>query len=117
MSFVEYFAIGSMMNPVSLRMRDVNPIKSRPGILKGYELIFVTVNGWAAARQCKSNIRQASAEIHGVLHTITRDSMNELDKLESSYVKGKHVSIELYQYDDLDEEGFCGMKGGLSVVN
>ena len=94
MERVEYFAIGSMINPVSVSMRGLNPITSRPGILKNYELIFVKRNGMAAARVCDSS------EIHGVLHRVTRAELDTLDKIESNYVVGKKVSIQLYNSED-----------------
>ena len=109
MEWVEYFAIGSMINPVSVGMRGLNPTRSRPGILKNYELIFVKTNGMAAARMSDSS------EIHGVLHRVTRAELNTLDKIESNYVIGKKVSILLYNNekqenipkDPNDEENQC----------
>ena len=95
MDWVEYFAIGSMMNPVSLNMRGLNPIKSRPGILKNYELIFVMAHGMAAARLCDSS------NIHGVLHRVSKAELDVLNKSESTYVIGKKVNIGLYRNEDL----------------
>ena len=75
-------------------MRGLNPTRSRPGILKNYELIFVMTNGMAAARACDSS------EIHGVLHRVTRAELDMLDKIESNYVIGKKVSIQLYNSEE-----------------
>ena len=107
MNFVEYFAIGSMMNPVSLKMRGLNPIKSRPGVLKRFELIFVMAHGMAAARRCKSSEFSIAKEIHGVLHRVTRAEMDMLNKLESTYVVGERVMVEVYKDKHLvtDREG------------
>lgn len=94
MDLVEYFAIGSMMNPISLNMRGLNPIKSRPGILKNYELIFVMAHGMAAAKFCNSS------SIHGVLHRVSRAELDVLNKSESTYVIGKKVVINLYKNEE-----------------
>lgn len=97
MEFVEYFAIGSMMNPISLRMRGLNPVKSRPGILRDYELIFVMTNGMAAARKFDESKHNDRKCIHGVLHRVSRPEMDILSKSESTYVIEKNVIIETYK--------------------
>ena len=102
MDLVEYFAIGSMMNPISLSMRGLHPIESRPGVLKGYELIFVMAHGMAAARKCNEEKTEKRNEIHGVLHRIAKKEMETLDKSESTYVIGNKVRIELYDDDEID---------------
>ena len=107
MDLVEYFAIGSMMNPISLSMRGLHPIESRPGVLKGYELIFVMAHGMAAARRCNEEKAEIRKEIHGVLHRITKKEMETLDKSESTYVIGNKVSIELYDHDETDTGSSC----------
>jgi hypothetical protein len=35
-----YFAIGSMMNPVSLTNRELFPIESKPGEILDYKIVF-----------------------------------------------------------------------------
>ena len=97
MDFVEYFAIGSMMNPISLKMRGLKPLKSRPGILKDYELIFVMAHGMAAARKVDSVQNDNKKSIHGVLHQVTRAEMDILSKSESTYVKEENVIIQTYR--------------------
>ena len=97
MEFVEYFAIGSMMNPISLRMRGLNPVKSRPGILRDYELIFVMTNGMAAARKFDASKHNDRKCIHGVLHRVSRPEMDILSKSESTYVIEKIVTIDTYK--------------------
>ena len=97
MDFVEYFAIGSMMNPISLKMRGLNPLKSRPGILRDYELIFVMAHGMAAARKVDSVQNDSKKSIHGVLHQVTRAEMDILSKSESTYVIEEKVIIETYR--------------------
>ena len=97
MDFVEYFAIGSMMNPISLKMRGLNPRKSRPGILRDYELIFVMAHGMAAARKADSVQNDSKKSIHGVLHQVSRAEMDILSKSESTYVKEEKVIIHTYR--------------------
>jgi len=52
-TYVNYFAIGSMINPVSINLRDIYPIKSLPAELYGYELVFVGLGGMASIEQKK----------------------------------------------------------------
>ena len=35
-----YFAIGSMINPTSLMLRDLHPLESHPAMIHDFELIF-----------------------------------------------------------------------------
>ena len=51
----------------------------------------------AAARYCNSS------EIHGVLHRVTKEEMERLNKIESGYVIGKSVRIELYKSEEKDD--------------
>ena len=106
MECVEYFAIGSMMNPISLRMRGLNPVKSRPGILRDYELIFVMTNGMAAARKFDETKHNDRKCIHGVLHRVSRPEMDILSKSESTYVIEKNVTIETYKrkYEQIETD-------------
>ena len=46
---VWYFAIGSMMNPTSMKARDLHPIKSMPAILQDCLLEFFGSEGMAKA--------------------------------------------------------------------
>ena len=103
MDTIEYFAIGSMMNPVSLKLRGITPLKSRPGLLKGYKLIFVMANGFAAAKECNT-YDPSTDTIHGVLHRLPKLQMETLDKIESLYAIGKDVTIQLYQENGLNDE-------------
>ena len=78
---VEYFAIGSMMNLVSINMRGIYPLESRSACLHDYELFFGMESGFAAAR------RALCSEMNGVVHRITRQELDMLNKLEVWYVK------------------------------
>lgn len=44
-----YFAIGSMMNPISLANRNIVPVESKPGELLDYKLYFFGNFGMAEA--------------------------------------------------------------------
>lgn len=74
-----YFAIASMMNPVSLKLRNLNPIESRPAILLDFELIYYSTRGFAAA------IYSPGKSFHGVLHKVTLEDMAVLDQMEAVY--------------------------------
>ena len=87
---VEYLAIGSMMNKVSLSIRGVYPKESRPACLPDYELVFAMADGFAAAR------RAPGKKLHGVLHRISSKELAELDIIEFWYVKEK-VQVLPYQ--------------------
>merc|ERR1712013_20207 len=90
MDEVEYFAIGSMMNKTSLTMRELKPSRSRPALLRDFELIFGMKYGMAAARPCLGQ------EIHGVVHRITKEELDKLDKIETWYVREK-VEVSAYE--------------------
>jgi len=78
---VEYLAIGSMMNKTSLNMRGIFPSESRAAGLKDYELFFGMANGFAAARHVPGS------EMHGVLHRISREELDMLDRIEVWYIR------------------------------
>ena len=84
-----YFAIGSMCNPTSLKLRGITPVESYPAILRGWRIVFDGVAGMANVMQ------DENASFHGVLHRITHDEMIVLDKIEGSYDR-LPVNVELY---------------------
>lgn len=61
-----YFAIGAMMNPMSVRNRNIEPLASAPGELLGFELKFFGPMGFAEAVPCPG------ASFHGVLVSCCR---------------------------------------------
>ena len=79
--FVEYLAIGSMMNKTSISMREIFPQESRAACLKGYELFFGMSNGFAAAQQAQGG------ELHGVVHRISKKELAILDRIEVWYIR------------------------------
>lgn len=78
-SDVWYFAIGSMMNPTSLRGRRLVPLESFPAELLDFELIFFGSGGMAAAQDSPGK------SLHGVLHRMSEKHMAVLDNLERGY--------------------------------
>jgi hypothetical protein len=76
---LHYFAIGAMMNPVSLSSRGICPISSEPAELLDYRLGFFTALGFAEA------IPDKGSSFHGVIHHVTLSDMEKLDKIEVSY--------------------------------
>ena len=65
---VWFFAIGSMMNPNSLRNRSIKPLQSTPGVLNDFDLIFTGGMGFAEAVRCPGK------SFHGVLVSYFRTS-------------------------------------------
>ena len=80
-SSVWYFAIGSMVNPVSLRNRNIFPQESRPAELLDHNINFFGSIGVAEA------VVEQGASFHGVLHQLDAATMEQLDTLERDYVK------------------------------
>lgn len=78
---VHYFAIGAMLNPVSLANRKIFPLESRPAELLGHNIHFFGSIGVAEA------VVEEGASFHGVLHKVDADTMAKLDKIERDYVK------------------------------
>lgn len=91
-----YFAIGAMMNPVSIKARGVTPIESKPGQLLDYEIYFFGKEGFAEA------VEEAGKSFHGVLHRLDKKMMDTLDAIEHSYVR-KLGQVRLYDTDELVE--------------
>ena len=67
-----YFAIGSMMNPISIGNR-IETIESKPAELLDYKLYFFGNLGMAEA------IPEEGMSFHGVAHRVTPDQMARLD--------------------------------------
>lgn len=76
---LDYFAIGSMMHPVSIRNRGIYPISSEPAELLDHRIGFFTTQGYAEA------IAEQNSSFHGVVHHLTREAMEKLDKIEQLY--------------------------------
>mmetsp|Transcript_5922 Transcript_5922/g.8372 ORF Transcript_5922/g.8372 Transcript_5922/m.8372 type:complete len:288 (-) Transcript_5922:37-900(-) len=94
-----YFAIGSMMNKTSLKLRGIHPIESKPAELIDYELFFFYPNGMAEA------VPKKGSTFHGVVHKISEDEMLKLDKLESTQmgIVRKPAKAILYSNEEKEE--------------
>ncbi|CAF2905753.1 unnamed protein product [Rotaria sp. Silwood2] len=77
--FLWYFAIGSMINPISLFLRDLVPLISYPAKCPNHKIGFRAPRGMADIETC------AEAEFHGVVHLLSDEQMSRLDLLESTY--------------------------------
>ncbi|CAF0920579.1 unnamed protein product [Didymodactylos carnosus] len=77
--YIFYFAIGSMINPISLHLRNIRPIVSYPATCYDHQIVFCGPNGMA-------NIESALGEsLEGVVHLLTATDMDTLDKVELFY--------------------------------
>ena len=76
-----YFAIGSMVNKVSLNNRKLYPVESNPAELLDYELGFFGQMGMAVAEP------KEGSSFHGVLHKLTEAEMISLDGVEAGYAR------------------------------
>jgi len=84
-----YFAIASMMNPVSLNNHGIFPKDSLAAEVMDYELIFYGPTGMAAAKP------SLGKSFHGVLHKCTTEEMAELDRVEITVPRTK-ATAKLY---------------------
>ena len=69
MSLIWYFAIGAMMNPLSIRYRGINPLESIPAEIIDYKLGFFGDMGFASA------IYHEGSSFHGVLHKLSNEDI------------------------------------------
>jgi AIG2-like family len=87
---IDYFAIGAMMNPISVSNRRLKPVASLPAELLDYRLGFFTAQGFGEA------LLEPGASFHGVVHRLTPDEMEILDSIETEY---KRVTATARLYD------------------
>jgi AIG2-like family len=76
-----YFAIGSMMLPMSYELRNFHPKESTAAELLDYRFGFFGPEGFAEA------IPSVGDSLHGVLHRCTKQQMEALDKIEVGYIR------------------------------
>ena len=100
-----YFAIASMMNPISLRLRDLSPVTSRPAELLDYELGFFGGMGFAEA------IPKKGCSFHGVVHTFTEKDMQHLDHLEGHLYIRTPATARLYDTTLISVTVYCRTPG------
>ena len=77
---VWFFNIGALMNKVSVRLRGIETLESRPGVLRGFTLGFRGSGGMATALH-----GGADDEMHGVVHLITRANLDIMQTTELTY--------------------------------
>lgn len=77
--FLWYLAIGSMMNPVLLYLRELTPITSYPTRCSDYKLVFRGMAGMADTEAC------AGSKFHGIVHLLSQEQMARLVALELTY--------------------------------
>jgi gamma-glutamylcyclotransferase (GGCT)/AIG2-like uncharacterized protein YtfP len=76
-----YFAIGSMINKTSINSRKIYPRVTKPAELLDFKLYFFGALGMAEA------IPEEDSSFHGVVHAVTEDEMEKLDKIEAGYTR------------------------------
>jgi hypothetical protein len=105
-----YFAIGAMMNPISVTNRGIQPISSEPGELLHHKLGFFTSLGFAEALPTT----EENESFHGVIHHVTEADMAALDKIEQNYERKiatarlydgtmRQVSVYIRQAEDIEK--------------
>ena len=98
---LNYFAIGSMMNPTSLSLRNIHPTcNSRPAELLNYELKFFGPMGFAEAVPVPPPPQEGSStstsSFHGVIHTVTLEEMKRLNDIEGHLYHQQKAKAKLY---------------------
>lgn len=94
-----YVGIGSMMNPVSLSLRGLNPLQSWPCRCIGFTRRFWGKNGMAEIFEVEDG------EFHGVLHKMTDDDLKKLDAIEIGYIR-KDITCVLYDGTEVVATGY-----------
>ena len=87
---VWYFAIGSMMNPISLNNRGLFPTVSKPAEILDFEITFFGGEGFACAEIAPGK------SFHGVLHLCTAEEMKILDSIEGAEYQRIPSKAKLY---------------------
>lgn len=89
---VWYFAIGSMINPISMSGRGLHPLSSVAAEILNYKIHFYGASGMAEA------IPEQGASFHGVLHKMTAEDQQFLDGIERDLTPTK-CTCKLYNDD------------------
>lgn len=87
--YVWYFAIGSMINPISVYLRNLTPLISYPARCPGYRLVFRDRCGMADIEECPDG------EFDGVVHLLPIDQMIRLDEVEHMY---QRITVNVIDY-------------------
>ena len=89
--YIWYFAIGSMINPISIYLRDLTPLVSYPARCPRYRLVFREPNGMADIDSCQET------EFDGVVHLLPHEQMMRLDQVEHMYCRRL---VTIVDYDE-----------------
>ena len=87
--YIWYLAIGSMINPISLHLRDLTPLISYPAKCPNHRLVFRDPSGMADIQLCDGE------EFHGVVHLLSIEQMIRLDQVEHMY---KRITVKIIDY-------------------
>jgi len=90
-----YFAMGAMMNPVSVERRGLHPLASKAAKLLDYRLVFLGRLGMASPEAAGGEI------LHGVLHHMTQTDILSLDDNEPGYCR---VPATALLYDGTEQQ-------------
>lgn len=93
-----YLAIGSMINPISLFLRDLRPLVSYAATAQDYKLVFRSLGGMADIES------SAGDTFDGVVHLMTETHMLELDKIEMSY---RRVPVKCIDYQNKSQVAYA----------
>lgn len=77
--YIWYLAIGSMINPISLYLRDLVPLMSYPATCIDHNVVYRGAMGMANIEPC------SGASFDGVVHLLTKEQMARLDEIEAFY--------------------------------
>ena len=104
-----YFAIGAMMNPISVKNRDLDlelNHPAQPAVLLDHKLCFFGLQGFAEV------IYEKGSTVHGVVYQCVRDDiMAELDLIERDYIR-KSVNVQLYA-----PKQYCSTAPSRTILN
>jgi hypothetical protein len=87
--YIWYLAIGSMINPISLHLRDLTPLISYPAKCSNYRLVFRDPCGMADIESCTGE------EFDGVVHLLPLEQMICLDQVEHMY---RRIIVNIIDY-------------------
>lgn len=93
-----YFAIGSMIHPMSCQGRNVIPKESKPAVLMDYRLYFFGPAGVAEA------LPAPGQSFHGVAHLVDTSTMERLDSFEIGYIRAHGIARS---YDGVEFKVQC----------
>jgi hypothetical protein len=89
--YIWYLAIGSMINPISLYLRDLTPLISYPAKCPNYRLVFRDPCGMADIKFSQGE------EFDGVVHLLPVEQMSDLDQVEHMY---RRMIVKIIDYQE-----------------